>query len=386
VARRWFLRAAWTIGGLAAAALLLRAFVGDVYRVESGSMAPTLWGIEGGEWVFVRYDNSPPARWELVVLQRPGESAPIVKRVAGLPGESVQVRGGDVLVRGSRLPPDEPRPPWIPLFAQGAGLLSERFPAAPEQAALVRFAPGSTELDARAVPRDASLGLLMLAGGLDDDYPGPDGALVRGTLQANDARLECVATQRDPGSQLRLGLVEQGDTFQVLVRAIEGGESELVLTRRNALEGLAVLASARFPCAPGVPRRIAFENRDNVLRVELEGGPELVSEYRENAPHASDHAQEGASFGPRAWLGGDGGRFLFERVRLARDLCYASRGAHGVAAPVELGPGEFFVLGDHSSASRDSRDWGTVRQAEIVGRPAAVVWPPARWRKLPSGR
>ena len=40
-----------------------------------------------------------------------------------------------------------------------------------------------------------------------------------------------------------------------------------------------------------------------------------------------------------------------------------------------LGPDEYFVLGDHRSVSKDSRDFGTVQRDLIYGRAAFVYWP-----------
>jgi signal peptidase I len=40
-----------------------------------------------------------------------------------------------------------------------------------------------------------------------------------------------------------------------------------------------------------------------------------------------------------------------------------------------FGPDEYFMLGDNSSASADSRDWGQVPQRMLLGRAIAVYWP-----------
>lgn len=378
-------RAAWTLGIAVAAVLFVRTFVGDVYHVDSGSMEPTLWGAEGGgEWVFVRYTGAPPARQDLVVAQRPGDDAPIVKRVLGLPGESVQVSGGDVLVNGRRLAADAPRPPWVVVYDQGERALDERFPIAAAQRPLWNVRPGVAELDARGVPRDANanLGVLRFQAHFNDDYLGPQGELVRGASQASDARVECRVVVRDARSQVRFGLVEQSDAFEALVQANDDGSCDVALTRRDGSDDLHVLARARIAWPLGEARHIAFQNRDNVLRLEIEGAEPLVADYRENSFFPSDTAREGRSIGYRVWFGGDQGRFEFRGVRILRDLSYTDRGAFGVGAPCELGPDEYFLLGDHSSQSRDSRESGPVRAQEIVGRPVAVVWPPARWRVL----
>jgi signal peptidase I len=38
-------------------------------------------------------------------------------------------------------------------------------------------------------------------------------------------------------------------------------------------------------------------------------------------------------------------------------------------------PNDYFVLGDNRAVSSDSRDWGFVPKANIIGRAAFVYWP-----------
>lgn len=384
--RRFLVRAGWTLLSLTVAVLLVRTFIGDVYHVDSGSMEPTLWGAEdGGEWVFVRYTDAPPARQDLIVAQRVGDETPIVKRVLGLPGESVQVSGGDVLVGGKRLAPSDPRPAWVPVFDSMALGLEQRFPAATAQRSLWTFKGTGAQLDARAVPRDAALGLLYYRDPFQDDYLGPKGEVVRGTSSATDARIEFSITLHDVMSQLRIGLSEQGDMFQALAKPDDSGWCDIAITRRNAREArgaAVVLATARVAWPLGIGRWVTFENRDNQLRLVVAGSDPIVATYRENALHPADLMGEAKSLGYRAWFGGDSGRFDFGQVIVLRDLTYTDRGAFGVGAPCDLGPDEYFLLGDLSSQSRDSREWGPVRAREIVGRPVAVVWPIERWRRI----
>lgn len=47
--------------------------------------------------------------------------------------------------------------------------------------------------------------------------------------------------------------------------------------------------------------------------------------------------------------------------------------------PVRVRPGTVFLLGDNRLDSLDSRDFGAVRQDELIGRVRGLIWPPSRW-------
>jgi signal peptidase I len=50
--------------------------------------------------------------------------------------------------------------------------------------------------------------------------------------------------------------------------------------------------------------------------------------------------------------------------------------------PERVPAGHLFMLGDNRNNSFDSHYWGFLPQRNITGRPAAVIWPPAHWRRF----
>jgi signal peptidase I len=102
-----------------AAALAFRAFVGQPFKLPSGAMSPTLKGIRkdaAGEacpgdhvWVSrLAYRAHEPQRGDVVVFRTEGlplvqPNAYFVKRVVGLPGETVGIEPPYVTVNGRRV-------------------------------------------------------------------------------------------------------------------------------------------------------------------------------------------------------------------------------------------------------------------------------------------
>ncbi len=71
--------------------------------VSGSSMAPTL---SGNRLIVDRtaYSFRSPRRWEVVVFRSPENASElVVKRVVGLPGETVSLVGGDVWINGRKI-------------------------------------------------------------------------------------------------------------------------------------------------------------------------------------------------------------------------------------------------------------------------------------------
>jgi len=76
-------------------------------RVDGLSMNPTL---QNGEYILISrlsYKFGEPQRGDIIVFSIPGDkSQDLIKRVIGLPGETITIRNNEVMVNGEKL--DEP--------------------------------------------------------------------------------------------------------------------------------------------------------------------------------------------------------------------------------------------------------------------------------------
>ncbi len=99
------------VGGAVLLAVVVRAFVLQVFWIPSLSMFPTLREDDRVVVDELSYRFRDVHRGEIVVVDRPpseppGEVDHLIKRVVGVGGETVEARGGRVLVDGEPL--DEP--------------------------------------------------------------------------------------------------------------------------------------------------------------------------------------------------------------------------------------------------------------------------------------
>ena len=113
VGYRWVIEWAVILMAVLLCTVLLRTYVIQSFYIPSPSMVPTL---QVGDRIMVNkssYDFHGVHRGDIVVFKRPPleqqDFPDLVKRVVGLPGESVSTQGGHVYINGKLL-----SEPWLP--------------------------------------------------------------------------------------------------------------------------------------------------------------------------------------------------------------------------------------------------------------------------------
>lgn len=71
------------------------------------------------------------------------------------------------------------------------------------------------------------------------------------------------------------------------------------------------------------------------------------------------------------------GRVIVNDVPLAEPYIVARSSDR--LSPRSLDAGQYFVLGDNRSGSRDSRHWGALDDEYIIGKVWAIYWPRSAW-------
>ncbi|MYB02757.1 MAG: signal peptidase I [Acidimicrobiaceae bacterium] len=123
--RAWSVLSEWLVVGVCALglALLLKAFLVEVFVIPSGSMEPTLM-VDNRVVVYkLGYRQHDVNRGDVIVYRQPGQAADaddLIKRVVALGGEMFEIRGTQVYIDGAELeepylPPAGSTHPTVPI-------------------------------------------------------------------------------------------------------------------------------------------------------------------------------------------------------------------------------------------------------------------------------
>ncbi len=99
----------------------VRGNVAQAFKIPSSeAMAPTL--VKGDRVLVDKaiYERSEPQRGDIIVFNYPGDpKRPFIKRLVGLPGETVEIRGSRLVINGAELQASAGRWATLPYFNQG---------------------------------------------------------------------------------------------------------------------------------------------------------------------------------------------------------------------------------------------------------------------------
>ncbi len=345
------------------------------------------------KWAYALGGALGPRRWDVIVFRDPASpELHYIKRLVGLPGESIEILDGDVFIDGriARKPPAVQAGLWTVVFDQahmpvraatsGAARWLPDPPAAWSSPAdrVLRVAAGDEPARLRFNADAARDYLLDFS-----SYNGrASGALV------GDVRLVAEVTRLSGDGALELELMRPPNRFVARL-----GPAGVAVTRVPPADGpveeLAREAAAALPA--GRPVAVEFGYLDQCVFLRIDGR-DVVPEAAGRHTRTADEVRDAPDPRPvRLGLDAERVRLVIRGLRIDRDVYYTIT-PQTVRAypgrPFPLGPAEYFVLGDNSADSFDSREWtevgphlprdtrpGTVRADQIVGQAAFVYLP-----------
>lgn len=340
----------------------------------------------------------PPRRWDLIVFQHldaHGQLQTLVKRVVGLPGERVQIVDGEIVINGqvARKSLAQLRGLAIPVvdFAHLAKANLYRSADADSGAANNTAARKITPWD-NARLWDPARGCFVLdherlTYGNDEpltDRDPSDQLFTRPELEIEPVRDLLLSgkfawrtsTSADHSPVLQINLANATDDFELTVD-LKSGDCRVLENGRVLQDGISVIT--RPDLANALSRSLAGEH----VRFELAIADGTVQAALDdtvfcNVPREFARKERPGSFPGVMNIEIHGGVLELTDLRLARDVYYTRpfgrTAAPGVGVETLLGPGEYFVLGDNSPVSEDSRFWAqpAVLRSQVLGQ--AIPW------------
>jgi signal peptidase I len=352
------------------------------------------------KWI---YQFSEPKRWDVIVFKYPANpSKNYIKRLIGRPGETVEIIDGDIYINGeiSRKPPKVQNDLWMSVYDndyQPVRPPEPFFNGHPWQQ------PFKNTKNSKWRPGQANPTLFYLDSPTDQEhsmvYDTSIGNDFRATYAYDDVKdydrlpycsdLKVRFYANSTAAQSRIGIAVSkyqtdykawidftGD--MVIAKILK--DKETILTRRPI--GLPELNRPTLIEFANVDHQLIFRFGSEQLTYDLGRSPE------DAGPRRTDIQPQVRIFGS--------GKLTLSHIAIFRDIHYTEKlvnlpesGRATQGHPLKLEKDEFFVLGDNSPLSLDSRWWsepgkrnnappyrlGIVPRDYLVGKALLVIWP-----------
>jgi signal peptidase I len=344
-----------------------------------------------------------PRRWEMAVFHCPDPDPkelgkPYVKRIIGLPGESIRLIDGDVYandvlvrkelaeVRETRLPVFDmsyvPDPSgwssrWLVEPPENDPRLPQTSPRKLEEADSSVVHRGTLKLDA-GDPARPSAGIRYRHWNLDERMEEPirswnsyDG-VPRSFNQlplVHDFSISCEieVASASPDAVFECALSDGVDTILADISVGQKVNGRVILTQADK-GGLGSVGGVSLEVGKKYALEYSFVDRRVILAID---NKQVIPNA--DLPHAAHPGEVRQPVRLRA----RGCCLTIRNFMLYRDIYYTQFGEHGTRHPAVLGPNDYFVLGDNSGNSQDSRKWPNpgVPEMDFIGKPFLIHQP-----------
>ncbi len=349
------------------------------------------------------YQFFEPKRWDVVVFKNPGEPGQnFIKRLVARPGEEIQIIDGDNYINGeiARKPPKIQQELWLPVYDNDyqpirpkLGLFNRhRWQQPFKNMDGSKWAFNSEDPTIFELQSDANdIHVMYYDTTLGNNFGAENCAYNPNSNNrppyCSDLMVRFYANFGESEGVVGIGLSKYGRRYKAQVDAagvmtIAKGDNEAEWEElTDAKSQGPVLNKPKLVKFVNVDHQLIFQFGDEKLTYDLGLKPDSAGRVNGNIE-------------PEVRIFGSGKKAI-SHVAIFRDIYYTTppqeTGEYSFAStPFKLKPNEYFVLGDNSPASHDSRRWsnmgigingkpayrpGTVPHDYLVGKAVFVYWP-----------
>lgn len=349
--------------------------------------------IRTGDCVLVDKTTSP-RRWDLFVFQYPADPSTLyIKRLVGLPGERLEIFGGDVFIDGRRLrkEPGTAEDLWLPVHdsryvprqevPDGPGWISPDAGWRGDGDDWRCDATGERECELVFRGLTADQAYNVLTPWEIENAP---------SLPVADIKLSADIENLTGAGEL----VFVWELGPQRLEAAVSGTGQVELTVRSDPEGAEPAGTSRGQLFAPIKRsrRLALVVRDGQARLTQNGKPVVSARVLPDSLEEARSLTADAAAPCRLSIQARDCQVALSQVVLHRDVYYTTLEEMNVherdlendraGDRIELAADEYFGLGDNSQRSKDSRFFGPIREPALTGVARWIYWPPQRWHEL----
>ena len=353
------------------------------------------------------YQFIEPKRWDVIVFKNPPEpTINYIKRLIGLPGESVQIIDGDIYIDGQicRKPAKIQNELLMPVYDNdyqpvrpGDGSFNGHLWQQPfrnvgdsKWVTADSNSPTIFRLDSPADQINSLVYDTSIGNDFKATYAYDDVDTYSYMPFCSDLMVRFDSRSADPQGHIGIALSKYETNYKAWVDA----SGEMVITKNeDGGQSIELARKSIDPQTAGKTAPVKFANLDHRLTFEY-GGEKLTYDLGRDEEDAGQITED---IEPRVEIFGSG-KLTLSHIAILRDIHYtkvtvANSYEHGRATkeePFILEKDQFFVLGDNSPNSEDGRWWdragvankglpeyreGTVPRNYLVGKALFVYWP-----------
>ncbi len=354
------------------------------------------------------YQFFEPKRWDVIVFKDPLDpTINYIKRLVGLPGETMEIIDGDIYISGRirRKPQKVQNELWMPVYDNdyqpvrpsearsfNGHFWQQPFKSVPGSKWTVDEAnPTTFRLDSGAEQINTMIYDTKIGNDFKATYAYDDVKRYKPMPYCSDLMVRFYTNRLDAEGLIGIEMSKYETRYkawvnsagEMVIEAVKGDETIELERKAVKLPAMNKPILVRFA---NVDHRLVFEFGSEKLTYDLEEGPDNAGERKTNIE-------------PKVKIFGSG-KLTLSHLAIFRDIHYTAKdlrtGEFGRAtegnpdeAPFTLNKDEFFVLGDNTTNSLDSRWWnkpgrgnngkeyreGIVPRDFLVGKALFVYWP-----------